>query len=279
MKTTNLCYSCLKRLISQAAALATTDVSLQLKAIKEAENLLDNIFSLDVVSIEIAAELHRVIKRVTSNPDPYKKMKEEELKVAQRLYQDVFISQKGNFKEYLMLSLLGNAMDFFREMSAIQEDLLKPVTLKIDDTQKLSDRVLGARKVLFLADNAGEIYFDFPLIKHIEQHTSVVYVVKEKPVQDDMTMSEVESSGLRDSLPRVITTGTDTPGVDFKIASEEFKAEFSSADLVLAKGMGYWESLSEMDGDGRICYFLKAKCIPVAASLSVAVGDNIVLVR
>ncbi len=77
----------------------------------------------------------------------------------------------------------------------------------------------------------------------------------------------------------MITTGTDTPGVDMAMASEEFKAEFEAADLVLAKGMGYWETLSELPPEGKVFYLLKAKCKPVADSLGVTLNSYVALLR
>jgi len=38
---------------------------------------------------------------------------------------------------------------------------------------------------------------------------------------------------------------------------------------VLAKGMGYYETLEELPADGRIFFCLKAKCAPVAEWLKV----------
>jgi len=103
--------------------------------------------------------------------------------------------------------------------------------------------------------------------------------VKESPVQNDITRADLEKFGLARELPRVITTGTDTPGVDMDMASEEFKAEFEAADLVLAKGMGYWETLSELPPQGKVFYLLKAKCKPVADSLGVTLNGYVALLR
>jgi uncharacterized protein with ATP-grasp and redox domains len=77
----------------------------------------------------------------------------------------------------------------------------------------------------------------------------------------------------------VITTGTDTPGVDMDMASDEFKLEFEAADLVLAKGMGYWEALTELSPRGKVFHLLKAKCRPVADSLGVGVNSYVAVLR
>jgi len=48
---------------------------------------------------------------------------------------------------------------------------------------------------------------------------------------------------------------------------------------VLAKGMGYWETLSELPAQGRVFHLLKAKCQPVADSLHVALNSYVALLR
>jgi len=77
----------------------------------------------------------------------------------------------------------------------------------------------------------------------------------------------------------VITTGTATPGVLLSQASAEFKRQFEAADLILAKGMGYYETLSELPGDGRVLHCLKAKCKPVADSLGVPLNSYVAMLR
>ena len=177
------------------------------------------------------------------------------------------------------MAVRGNTIDFFKELKAVKEDLARPVEFAIDNTEELEGKVDEARGILYLADNAGEVFFDLPLVGRLGDFAPVTYVVKESPVQDDITLADLERFGLAKEVPRVITTGTDTPGVDMALASAEFRAEFEAADLVLAKGMGYWETLSELPAQGKVFYLLKAKCQPVADSLGVALNSYVALLR
>ena len=149
----------------------------------------------------------------------------------------------------------------------------------IDDSEKFMVKLKDANKVLYLGDNAGEVFFDLPFIKFLRQLVPVVYVVKGAAVQNDVTMEDVRQSGLENDIGDMITTGTATPGVDFALASAEFKHEFANADLVFAKGMGYYESLSELPAEGRILHCLKAKCRPVADSIGVPLNSYLALFR
>jgi len=82
MKLAPSCYECLHKLIHQAAELATDDVSLQQRAINEAMKILNDEFSFSQLSIVIATRIHKIVREVTHNPDPYRAMKEREMMLA-----------------------------------------------------------------------------------------------------------------------------------------------------------------------------------------------------
>jgi damage-control phosphatase, subfamily I len=279
MKATKECYPCLANLVRQAAELATEDYMLRVKAIDQGLKLLGREFSTDKTSIAVATLLHRVVREVTRNADPYSRMKKAEVDMAKSLRRGWQTDHEGSLKNRIVLAVRGNNIDFFKDMKQIREGLRMPVEFAIDDTPQLERRLENAKAILYLADNAGEVFFDLPLVERLEDFAPVTYVVKDSPVQNDMTLDDLERFGLAEELPRVITTGTDTPGVDMAMASEEFKAEFEAADLVLAKGMGYWETLSELPPRGKVFYLLKAKCEPVADSLGVALNSYVALLR
>jgi uncharacterized protein with ATP-grasp and redox domains len=219
------------------------------------------------------------VREVTGNADPYSRMKEAEVDLAKSLCRGWQNNHEGNLKNRIIWAVRGNNIDFFKDMKQIKEGLRLPVEFAIDDTPQLEKKLEKAESILYLADNAGEVFFDLPLVESLEDFAPVTYVVKDLPVQNDITLDDLERFGLAEELSRVITTGTDTPGVDMAMASEEFKAEFEAADLVLAKGMGYWETLSELAPQGKVFYLLKAKCKPVADSLGVTVNSYVALLR
>jgi uncharacterized protein with ATP-grasp and redox domains len=278
MKASGYCYECLRKLAKQAAELATGDEQSKARAIEVSLNILQDTFSLDCVSIVVATKLHNAIKEITGNSDPYRQIKDREIAIAGELSKKIKLKPDG-FKNYLEFAALGNTIDFFRPLDIIQQDMKEPVNFIIDDSKRFEAKLEHAARVLHLADNAGEIFFDLPLIEWMRKHTSVAYVVKSAPVQDDITLEDIKQSGLEDVLGEILTTGTATPGIDFSQASAEFKREFSSADLILAKGMGYYESLSELPAEGKIFYCLRAKCQPVADDLKVPLNSYVALLR
>jgi len=279
MKLTPDCYECLRRLLCQAADLATEDASLKQRATEEAMKILDNEFSYHQLSIVIATKIHKVVKEVTHNPDPYNAMKEREMTLARELYPELRSRYKDDFRGCLKLAAAANVIDFFREPGSIKNDIREPVSFAVDDSEQFEAKLKDAGKVLYLADNAGELYLDLPLVKWMKQFAQVIYVVKPLPVQDDLTLEDVRRSGLEGEFGKVISTGIASPGVVFSIASAQFKREFESADLIFAKGMGHYEALSELPPEGKFFYCLMAKCQPVADSLGVPINSYVAMLQ
>lgn len=277
MKAAKECYECLRRLVYQAAGLATTDERIKTRAIEESLKLLSDEFSVDKISIVIAARIHNLVKEITGNPDPYLEMKNREMAFARELMGQVTPVDRSSFANCLEFAARGNTLDFFRPLEAIKEEMKRQVDFVIDDSKRFELRLKQAEKVLYLADNAGELFFDLPLVNWLRQSTRVVYVVKAAPVQDDITLDDIRRARLESELGEVMTTGTATPGIDFSQASAQFKHEFETADLIFAKGMGYYESLTELPAEGKVFYCLRAKCQPVADSLKVPLGSYVAM--
>ena len=280
MKLTDECYHCLKRLVEHAAEIATDDHSLKRDIKAAGIAMLDKHYSKDKVSIVVATRIHDEIKRVSGNHDPYREIKDREIELARQMFDRASSYYDNSLSDLLKLAVLGNSMDFFKPIEAInQDDLARKINFYIDDSGLFESRLKKAEKVLYLADNAGEVYFDIPLFKHIRQLVKVKYVVKARPVQNDIKLDEIKKAGVEKDLIEVIDTGTATPGIDFSQASSQFIEEFETADLILAKGMGNYESLSEFPHTGRFFYCLKAKCRPVAESAGVPVDGFIAMLR
>jgi uncharacterized protein with ATP-grasp and redox domains len=246
---------------------------------------LDDEFSHRKTSLGIAARIHRIVRAVTHNPDPYRGMKEREMTLARELYAELSLPAKRSnhcrdeLRGALQLAAAANALDFFKDHDSIKDDIREPVSFALDDSEQLATKLKDASTVLYLADNAGELYFDLPLVKSMKRFAQVTYVVKPSPVQNDLTLDDVRSSGLEAEFGRVTSTGIASPGVVLSLASARFKREFESADLVFAKGMGHYEALSELSPQGRFFYCLRAKCQPVADSLGVSVNSYVAILR
>jgi len=121
------------------------------------------------------------------------------------------------------------------------------------------------------------VLFDLPLLTFLSGKARVGYVVKESSVQNDLALGDLRLAGLR--LPAEIIPSPATVGFYLDRASPQLRERFARADLVVAKGMGNYETLSELPQEGRFFYIFRAKCSPVARSLGVKLGDYVAMLR
>lgn len=279
MKATDCCHGCLQRLVYQAVNMATCDEQVRQKAIEAGLETLERKFSTSEVTVTIAIKVLSVMQGITHNPDPYRARKEQEMAIAEELYDEVKSQYESDFEGCLKLAAAANTMDFFKDPALVRDEMKKPVAFTIDDSQLLEARLREAKRILYLADNAGEIYFDLPFLRWMRRFAEVTYVVKPAPVQNDVTLEDIRKAGLESAFGRVITTGVACPGVLLALASDEFRQEFASAGLIFTKGMGYYETLSEYPGVGKVFYCLMAKCQPVANALRVPLNSYVAMLR
>ncbi len=267
------CRPCLERLARQAISLACqpTEENLNL-----ALSWLDEFYSPDLPPPVIASRLHRKVKRFCQNDDPYAPIKEKEIALARRFAERLLPRYEGGLAKLIHFSLLGNAIDFFRPPEETEKAFLSGLTLTLDHTSELVTRINNARTVVLLTDNAGEVFFDIPLLSKLKDlGCQVFYAVKPKPIQNDLSLPDIEKLGLE--LPaQVVSTGAEMVGLTLEEASPEFKELYFSSDVVVAKGMGHFETLSS--NPRRLVFFiLCAKCVPVAEALGVNLNDYVVL--
>ena len=95
-------------------------------------------------------------------------------------------------------------------------------------------------------------------------------MVREKPVINDVTIDDALAVGMND-VAKVISNGSDAPATILSQCTAELQQLFHTADIIVAKGQGNYESLE--DESGNIFFLLRAKCPLVAEILGVNVGD------
>lgn len=264
---------CLKRLVRQTIGLATGDPELRRESERMAFDTLGREFTLDEVPAAISTRMHARLGDFLGNPDPYRAMKRLELKIAKKLFQKIPKGYGRGLRSRIELAALGNVLDYFKDPNELARELRHKPEFAVDDVEKFEGYLGKATEVMYLADNAGECFFDLPLVKGLRGTAHVAYVVKGGPIQNDLTLRDLEASGIAHEFGEVLTTGAPMVGLDVGRASSEFMLRFRAADLVVAKGMGYYETLSELPARGNVFCILQAKCDPVARSLGVKKGE------
>ncbi len=267
---------------------AIDDPSLQFKTMSALFQLLAEEFKPTAVPAYLGTERDRLIKRMTGNPDPYAKIKQrsnrkalEFLPFAEKLISNE-PSPDARFRKACLCSIVGNVMEFdIPGHNFKYEDIGRLVQkaeddLPIDEIAEIFDTVKKAREILYLTDNAGEIAFDKLLVgelKNLGAHVTVA--VKGGPIINDATMEDAKYVGMDRVADDVITTGTDAVGLMPEQCSREFLDVYGSVDLVFAKGMGYVETLTELDLAFPHALLLRTKCQPVANFLKIEREKNV----
>ena len=176
----------------------------------------------------------------------------------------------------IKIAIAGNVIDFgvneVRNKINIEKELKN--TLKQDfaffDYDKLKNSLEETEEVLYLGDNTGEIAFDRILIEELQK--KVIYVVREKPIINDVTIEDALFCGI-DKIAKVISSGCDALGTILRYCSKEFLNYYTKTKLIISKGQGNYETLSEEKKP--IFFLLKAKCPIIARDLGCGVGDII----
>jgi len=273
MKTYLDCIPCFFRQGLTAARLFTKDEKKQKKILEEIAKEIPSI-SLDSNPPQMGRKIHMIIQKATNSPDPYKKIKEKYNKIALKLYPKLK-SEVKKAKDPLLtairVAIVGNVIDFGAPFHLNLEQEIKTILnqeFAIFDYAKFKKALSETEEILYLGDNSSEVAFDKILIEQLNK--KVTYVVRRKPVINDATLEDALFFGM-DKIAKVISSGCDAPGTILSLCSKEFLALYNSSKLIISKGQGNYESLS--DGNRPIFFLLKAKCSIIAKDLGCRRGD------
>lgn len=284
MKVYYECGACFLRQAKEAMDLATTDNELKIEIIKDIFDFLAENYTHGASSNKLGSAMHRMIKEKTKCLDPYSNEKAIGNKIALEFLPTVkkLLEEDNTLENYIKIAIVGNILDFgalgldFNPKDFIFANLDK--NLAINHIDQFKEAISNHDNVLFLADNTGEIVFDKLLIeKLIELGLNVTVVLKENPIINDACIEDAKSAGL-DSIATLTTLGTDSVGIIYEEASEEFKNLFDNSDFIIAKGLGNYEGLTEIDLEGKDVFsLLCVKCSAISKDIGVEERENVLL--
>jgi len=279
MRTHLDCIPCLVRQTLDSVRFATDDEQIHEQVVREVLRLASGMdMSQSIPSI--AQKIHRLLRILIGRNDPYRKVKNWSNTLALKLYPNLkklIETSSEPLEAAVRMAIAGNIIDFGVKHSLEESDIEKAIDdcliSDFDKTQFESFReaVSKAENILYLADNAGEIVFDRLLIEQLGPE-KVTLAVKARPVLNDATSEDARAAGLI-SLVAVIDNGDDAPGTILETCSVAFQHYFGAADVVIAKGQGNYESLSDVDKN--IFFLLKAKCSVIAEHLGCKLNQMI----
>lgn len=281
MKATNACLPCMLSQAYNTAVLCTSDPDLQKAILDEA---LKHYHGIDLahspaILSQIAYELCRTL---SGTDDPYAAAKHESNEAALRLYPQLRqrLEQAADpLREALLLAVGGNIIDLaIAQEYDLTEDIVRQVErgFDVEELDAFREAVGRAEKILYLADNAGEIVFDRLLIEVLGPER-VTLMVKAGPIVNDALLADARQVGLT-NLVRVVDTGSNYFGFPWEQVSEAAREEFQVADLVICKGHANFETITELGAEAnKAWYLLKVKCKEVARVIGTACGSIVLI--
>ena len=224
--------------------------------------------------------------------DPYLELKKRSTKLCMGIYDELKTRLDGSDDRLLMavqLAIAGNIIDYGAmrglDVKAEVERILSSERQAISSErseffafEEFAETLKDSRTILYLGDNVGETVFDRLLIEEILRlypEKEITYAVKASPIINDALVEDARECGI-DSLTNVISSGSDLPGTILERCSDDFCRLFRDADLIISKGQGNFETLSETERP--VFFFFIAKCPVVARDIGCSVGD-VILIR
>ncbi|MFP4563139.1 MAG: damage-control phosphatase ARMT1 family protein [Spirochaetia bacterium] len=298
MKTNIDCIPCFFRQAIESSRLCGLSEEQQRVVVNSVAEVLPE-FSLTETPIIMSKEIHLRLKDLIGVEDPYYTVKRMSNRKALELYPSL-IRRVAEADEPILsavkLSIAGNLIDYGArqgldldtDLAAIlrkEEDALAHENPRLfqfaswknelDELEKLSRKSAGRARLLVLGDNAGEIVFDRILLETIHRiypGIEIIYAVRGKPIINDVMIEDAREVGI-DQTARIVSSGSDAPGTLLELCSPEFVELFYEAEMVMSKGQGNYEAISEENR--RIWMLLTAKCPVMAGEFDAQVGDII----
>jgi len=266
-----IAFGCLTCMINKAYELYSVYQPDERKRIAFLQEVMERLSQEDTDSSSAKwyAVMIRMVHEKIGIDDLYKEQKELDnalmLSMENQIEEKVTSSEDPLFTA-IQYAFTGNYIDYGALKDVSKEKLLSLIDashereIDLECYRLLKEELERAESLVFLTDNAGEVVMDKILIKQILRMNpglKVTVIVRGMPTLNDVTLKEAMDVEL-DKIARVVTNGSDIPGTELGHISSEAQNLLAGADLVIAKGMGNFESLS---GCGlNVYYMFLCKC-------------------
>lgn len=280
MKTNPECFPCFLEQGLRVAKLCECGEEKKLEVMRELSSLLATM-DLEQSPPANAIKLYAALHRILENDDPYGEAKEMEnaqaLANIEELRREVTSSENPLFAA-IGFAIAANIIDYGTAStfdSAAKLDGSRDGVFTVDHRSELKEKLDSLKKgdsVLYLCDNCGEIVYDTLLVELLTQRgLDVTVAVRGGPIINDALIDDAITVGM-DRFGRIITNGVACPGSSLDHCSDEFRERFQQADLVISKGQGNFETLSEVERE--VFFLLTIKCKVLARHLAERLNDG-----
>ncbi len=239
----------------------------------------------------LAVLVYEKIAEILKNPSPYLEVKTKSIAQA-KIYKQGFMknletmlkkdcSAKEILEYAVRICVLGNVIDYGAQCSfdlELESKKILKAHFAYFELESFMKKLENAKQIAFIGDNAGENEFDEILIvalKALYPSLEIYYFVRGAEIINDITLRDLQNSdSALFSLCKVIDSGVLSPGFIEDLASINAKEIYKKVDVVLAKGMGNFESMESFArSDCRVFLLFKIKCNVVRNYLKKNLGD------
>jgi uncharacterized protein with ATP-grasp and redox domains len=286
------CSTCIIDSLQKLIPLLSDDKHSQFELYSIAFKRLSKGFEEREEPAPLSIQLYRELYLAANNMDPYSEIKLQSNEAARNALPKIreIINHMDGFERFhaaLASSVVGNVIDYntaghnpdLNELETLYEEITKQ-GFQIDNSEDLWKKITNnTGSLLFLADNAGETYFDIPLLEIIKKHGwKIYYIVKGQAMVNDATIDDVKGTEI-ESLAEIRTTGAWAHGTPIQWISDEFMELVRNSDLVISKGQANIETFPEIQLHVEIdtYYILRGKCPHISRAIGAKKGDNIIL--
>jgi uncharacterized protein with ATP-grasp and redox domains len=229
--------------------------------------------NLKVKSPDIIKDVWLKIIEFTGKSDPMREIKDEQNSRALTIYshvKELVFKSRDPLLGAVKLAILGNSIDAMTNVTGESPEVIleRWHRLEMDNMslELLKGRLEKTRRLVYLGDNCGEIVFDKLLIEVLlkKYPLEIFFITRTLPVMNDATLHDANSIGIGE-IVKVMENGIQEPipGTDLRKINSETKALIERSDLVLSKGGGNYDSLTEEEGlKGKVSFLFAAKCYP-----------------
>ncbi len=272
MKSDSSCFPCMVKQAYSTVTRAVEDEDKRWEILALSAAVLPDLSRHDSPAYNSSLLLHKVNEHLGME-DPYgdakRELNDKALALAGQVKERIKASE-NKLEAAVRLSVVGNVLDLGIAHEADLEETMESAMgdgYARFDYDAFQEKLGSSQRILYILDNAGELVFDKLLIDGLRAHGKmVVAAVKGAPILNDATMEDAAQVGL-DKSAKIIDTGNNFVGVFREKSSDMFLKVLDSADMVIAKGQGNYETLDQ-EGD-RFFFILKAKCPYIARSLGI----------
>lgn len=269
------CIPCFMQQALRAGRLVTSDEK-KLKKILDKTGEMVKKISMQATPAETGMMVYQIVREVSGINDPYKNIKQQHLKVTKSIYpelEQIVKNSEDRLLSAIKIAIAGNIIDLGvnREFDIVSDvKSIMDQNFAILDYDTFKKQLEKTKEILYIGDNVGESVFDKILIKELKK--PVKYAVRSIPIINDVTMEDAIASGL-DEVAELIDSGCKSPGIILNQSTDEFLEVFNSSGLVISKGQGNFEGLS--DCNRQVFFLLKTKCPVISNHIGVEDGSII----